>query len=66
MREYNEVEPIILTGKQLIRIIFSYRQLINKKNLLFSVDENDEISIQQAGEAVMEAMKFPLDKVIVS
>lgn len=41
MREYNEVEPIIL-----------------------SVDENDEMSIQKAAEAVMEAMNFPIDKAV--
>ena len=61
MREYDEIDPIILSGK--------IKKNLYQKKLFFylnikKVDENDELSIKQSAEAIIEAMEFKGDVVV--
>ncbi len=52
LREYDSIEPIILSGRRNLKLIFS------NFSIYFSVGEEDEVSIKQAAEAVVKAMDF--------
>lgn len=51
LREYDSIEPIILSGKSKI-------SMIHRRYIIRLVGEEDEVSIKQAAEAVVKAMDF--------
>lgn len=63
MRDYDEVSPIILSGKHLKQLILII-ELLFKQGLYFLVDESAEISIKEAAEAVVKAMDFKGEVVV--
>ena len=54
MREYNEIDPIILSG-QLGRLA---RRLQPANHSMPSVGEEDEVSIKQVADAIVKAVGF--------
>ena len=69
LRDYDEVDPIILSGIEIAFIAFLF--VLSMSNVLVRllrvspVDEKDEISIKEAAEAVVRSMDFK-GEVIVS
>lgn len=61
MREYQEVEPIILSGNYIYFLVVILKIL---KIYFYSVDEKDEMSIKESAEAVIEAMNFKGEVVV--
>lgn len=64
MRDYQEIDPIILCGEFSSSIAYRYRppQIVYFK--LVTGDDESEVSIKEAAEAVMKAMDYDGEMVV--
>lgn len=62
MRDYEEIEPIILCGEFLSSGTFRVHQVVSSE--LLPGDDESEVSIKEAAEAVMKAMDYDGDMVV--
>jgi len=60
LRNYDDVEPIILCGKwKFLEALFAFRAYFIQRQFFFlSVDEKDEVSISYVAEQIAEALNF--------
>lgn len=64
MRDYDEIEPIILCGESSSSIAYRYGfpHIVDLK--LVTGDDESEVSIKEAAEAVMKAMDYDGEMVV--
>ena len=55
LREYDDIEPVILSGRFLPEYLF---QLSSSDFLYFLVGEDEEVSIKEVTDAIVKAVGF--------